>query len=461
MNSTRKSLISLLAVAACAAFAAPASAGQFVYGSGDDIRVVNDDGTGDRVLIPLDAVPEAVSLSSPWVAPDGETVLFEAKTPAGGIDSVWCGFNCGAIYQLHNGQISRLSGAVADCPDRFCTGLNIDPRLGPDGTLYHQMVYAEPTWSGSMATTSTEYFTPAGGAQTELPDGECGNTDDSPQPSPTAAGEYAITNYCVGGDGWVILVQDVQGNSQKLVYDDARFTNITYRGDGAQLASVESGGDTGIWTYQRDGSAANPVVSLAFTAEQDAYKTELAYQGTSKLAFVWNHAIRTVDASCSGCTLDDAPVLLQSADVDGLAWTAKTVPGLPAQTPGGGTGGGGGGGTQDPGTTPPAGDGGGAAGPLATLGKLSTAKLAKALKAGITVPFAAPGAGKLELTARKGGKVVARGSKSVGAAGPATAKLRFTKAARKKLRKAKKVTLEVSGLWAGAAIPPTQLKLKR
>ena len=475
MNLTRKLTPLLLAAAlAYAVLAAPASAGQYVYGSGDDIRVVNDDGSGDRVLVPESAIPGAESLYGPWVAPGGDTVLFQARVPHPGMGGLYCGFNCVAIYALQDGQLARLTGNSTDCAGDLCAGLNVDPRLGPDGTLYYQLIYAEPNSSGTFNTISTEYFKPAGQAEQELPEGECGSTDDSAEPNPVVGGEYAISNYCVGGDGYTLLVQNTTGASEKRVFDDAAFSNIVWRPDGQLLASAESGGDAGIWTYPRTGGEPKQVVAVTYTDDQSAYETELAFAGASKLAFVWNDAIRTVSTDCTSCSVDSAATVLQSTDVDGLAWTGKSIPGMAVDNGGPGTGGPGTGGpgTGAPGTGGPG--GGGDAG--ATLGTIAGAKLATALKRGIKVPFTAPSKGTLKLTAKVSGKVakklklaksakkavvVARATADVAGAGNATAKLKFTKVAKKRLKKAKSVSLAVGGTFAGAALPAASLKLRR
>jgi hypothetical protein len=72
--------------------------------------------------------------------------------------------------------------------------------------------------------------------------------------------------------------------------------------------------------------------------------------------------------------------------------------------------------------------------------------LAKALKSGFTVKVTGVKAGAtLKLTATRSGKVVARGSGKAGKKGTATVKLRFSTKAKRSLRKARSVTLKVSG----------------
>jgi hypothetical protein len=82
------------------------------------------------------------------------------------------------------------------------------------------------------------------------------------------------------------------------------------------------------------------------------------------------------------------------------------------------------------------------------------AKLAKALKSGLTVTVSGV-TGKVKLTAKQGKKTVASGSASA-KNGKATVKLKFTKAAKQALKRKKTVTLKVTG--AGASVT---YKLKR
>ncbi len=128
------------------------------------------------------------------------------------------------------------------------------------------------------------------------------------------------------------------------------------------------------------------------------------------------------------------------------------------------------GGTTGPGGdtgTNPGGDTGQPNGPAGsalatTFGKV---KLAKALKRGVTVKVQAPGPGKVTLKAKRGSKVVATGSGTAGADGVATLKLKFTKAGKKALKRAKSAKLTVAVTYkpaSGDAVSgQTKLSLKR
>jgi Ca2+-binding RTX toxin-like protein len=93
--------------------------------------------------------------------------------------------------------------------------------------------------------------------------------------------------------------------------------------------------------------------------------------------------------------------------------------------------------------------------------RIGKVKLAKALKSGVTVNVTTPGAGKVTLTAKRGSKVVATGSGQAGADGAAKLKLKFTKAGRKALKRARsaKLTVAVTYKPASGDAVKSQVKL--
>jgi hypothetical protein len=73
-----------------------------------------------------------------------------------------------------------------------------------------------------------------------------------------------------------------------------------------------------------------------------------------------------------------------------------------------------------------------------------TAKLRAALKRGVAVSVIAPGAGRVAASGKVGAKRVAKGAKVVAGPGAATVKLRFTKAAKRALKRKRSARLAVS-----------------
>ena len=87
----------------------------------------------------------------------------------------------------------------------------------------------------------------------------------------------------------------------------------------------------------------------------------------------------------------------------------------------------------------------------ATL-RVGKAKLAKALRSGLKVTLRGAQPGRQAIVAKRGKRVVARGTATVRADGSATVTLRFTKAGKRALRGARSVKLAISGGGAKAAV---------
>jgi hypothetical protein len=94
--------------------------------------------------------------------------------------------------------------------------------------------------------------------------------------------------------------------------------------------------------------------------------------------------------------------------------------------------------------------GGGASGPSGggLVVKATTARLHTALAKGLRLRVTAPGAGKINATATAKGKRVASGSRSVSRAGASSVTLKFTRKAKRSLRRAKRVQLMVTVRFA-------------
>jgi endoglucanase len=93
------------------------------------------------------------------------------------------------------------------------------------------------------------------------------------------------------------------------------------------------------------------------------------------------------------------------------------------------------------------------------------APLAAALRGGVAVSLRAPGPGRLKVTAKRGAKVVARGSAVTRRAGRRAVTLRFTRRARNELRRARTVPLAITATYTPAHGPTVaqslQVTLKR
>ncbi len=109
--------------------------------------------------------------------------------------------------------------------------------------------------------------------------------------------------------------------------------------------------------------------------------------------------------------------------------------------------------------------GGGTATASALPLKLRGTKLAKALRKGFVVDVTAPGKGKVSVVATRAGKTVAKGAAKASGAKKVGVKLRFTKAGKRSLRRAKSATLALKVTFTPAKGPKVtashRISLKR
>ncbi|HEX5620558.1 MAG TPA: hypothetical protein VFX51_19215, partial [Solirubrobacteraceae bacterium] len=164
-----------------------------------------------------------------------------------------------------------------------------------------------------------------------------------------------------------------------------------------------------------------PGICYRYSGVAGRYSTPTFSPSGNQLAWSENTGIKivTVPSFAGGCTLDgatpNAPLVIPGGK--NPDWGPANVP------PGSGAHGGGGGG-----------------GGVAVMS--ANSKLRKALSKGIALRVRVPGAGRLSAKAAKGGRMVASGSKRV-SGGTATVKLRFTKAAKRSLKRARRVKLRI------------------
>ena len=467
MSSTVRALALAIFLALLAA--APASAGQIVYNTDSAIHVVNDNGSGDRELIKVSDVRGATSVIDPWVDPNGTTVVFAARTP---YSAASCGFGCVGVYRWDAGKITRISLHPVSCSG--CTGLDLGPRITRDS----QNVFFEhiDTQSGNTHIGTTWYEAPAvadgAGSEVDQKDnGKCGSPTNF-VPSP-AADEVAFVDCYTDTSEYSIKVKNSQGQIDAIARDDDyNISGIAWRPDGSQLIDTENGNDPGLWLYPRvPNGNATELVPLNYGTGPSQSDIATTWVGSDEIAFTYNGQIRTVPTSCDMCSVDSAGVVLNAPNVTRLAWTAQTLPVVQPSTgttqQGGSTGTTSGtpASTSTSATTPSAGTQGNTTGGGKLALAAAKAKLAAALK-GLTLPFTAPSAGKLAITAKldaktarklklikKGKKpvTVASGSASPTAAGKSSVKLKFTKAAAKRLKKAKSLKLALVGTFKPAA----------
>ena len=451
----------------CLLVAAPAFAGQIVYSSNDSILVANDDGSDVRTLVAPSDVPGATTLYSPHVDPNGSKVVFTARTPY--IDGLYCGFNCAAVYSWDAGRIERISGAAIGCAGDPCLGLNVDPKVTADGrSVFYQRIYGEPGGQyGTPQTISMSFLAPAvenGASQeTELTKEALGAECTRPSgfvPNPANQNEYTFVDCWPLNDNnngslsSALKLHRADGSSEIIGGDDYyEIVGMAWRPDGGELVTVESSEDKGIWLYQPVGyQQQTPRQILAIGEWGDTHQSSVnpTFIGGDRVAYYWNGEIRVIPTSCDKCAPEQGQRLAAAPEGDGVAWTSRALP-RPQQ----------GGDTGDDGQMM---GGGGFQASTAS----GTLKIAKALK-GIVIRYATDGPGRIAMkatidarTAKKlklGRKAVtvASGKASPTGAGESSFKLKFTKKAIKRLKKAKSVKLKLSGTWTPAGGSAQQL----
>ena len=361
----RPLLLIATTVAALSASAGSAMAGQLVYSTepsdGDaQIRVMNEDGSNDRLLVHEDDIPGAEAVYKPYVSPDGSTVVFQARTPGPGSGGIYCGFRCSGIYAYRGGQISRISAEPDRLPARR-------PVPGPghpparDRQRQQRLLLAALRRAGRPVRHAADHvdeLLPLDVRERPRPRSRtprAARATTSP-PNPKVEGQFAVSTYCIGtGGSYSLATMNMNGTGEQiLAYDDGAFSNPAFRGDGQVIVGAEDGGDPGIWLYFRDGSTLpTRIASLTWGSDNSPFTTNPTFMGTGKVAFVYDETIRTVPTTCNSCTINQTGSLGHHKEVDAVAWTSQSIPDPVRPAPPAPPAGNGGGTPPADNTTPP------------------------------------------------------------------------------------------------------------
>jgi hypothetical protein len=427
MSSPRKLLVGAAALLALAVSAPAASADSIAYVKNGDIYLSTSDGARQY------RVTSTGGYSDVSQADDGTMI---------------------GLYGVRLHRLSRTGRVLADfdtpvsdtrpAPAKTFYG-PFDPAISPDGkkvayTYYYMTQSQSPTcFPPTCVTTINEGGTGYSWAdrQTGWDDPALGKHSGWRNPSWVDNDTVMISDPTHAFNYDVILDTISDGDSGNLVhgwFSDAVGDNPHVAGgdvsrDRRRLAFVTGGSDETLTLYGvpsfpttfTDGESpvsTRPLVCYRYSGPTGGkFSTPTFSPDGGRVAWAEADGIKvvTVPDLGNGCTLDGA-----SPNASMLIPGGKEPDWGPAPVPAGS---------------------GGASGGLAV--KSADAKLGKALKKGFTVRVRVPGAGRLTATATRGGRKLASGSKTV-RGHSAAVKLRFTKKAKRALKRAQTVTVRLT-----------------
>jgi hypothetical protein len=422
---TRKPpLVALLCAAAALGAAAPAHADSLVFVKGDNVWLANPDGS-NQFQVTTDGTAENPYLS-PSQADDGTIVAARAKP------------NGGPLYRMRqNGEVLNTIPLAPMLAGPFA------PQVSPDGALVaYEHVFSRYV-NGYLETSSDVRFTRADGSTPQGIGPETGRGANAPSwidSTRAFVGINAVATTQLVGQASVDWWSDYDHqpryfNLGESLEDGEVAPNgriVVVRGDHddntIQLYDA-TGGFTSLPkpTCTLSGPTAGPLgkkfVDPTFSPAGDA------------LAWQEGDGIWVMSIPAEGCKAG-VPRLLIAGASDPDWGPANVNPGprsgpkpVPVSTP-------------QP-TPAPSGSGHPDA-PPALEASIAKAKLARALTKGLAVRLRTPGGGRVSASASRNGRVVARGARTVKAAGATSVTLRFTRQARRSLRRGRTAKLGVT-----------------
>jgi hypothetical protein len=426
----------------------PAYAGQIVFDRGDDLYVMNDDGSGARALLTASQAPSTDDIIDPSTGPVGTRVVFSALRSDG--DPVNCGSNCISVFLLDDGVLKRLSAAPGPTGGNVNTYAS-DPELSLDGafTFFSNAVNI---LSPSSLKAEIGVYQNSDGQSAEFDTGCDDARNPAPRPDATDEVVYACdddrTLYRTGAD------PQVAGDEVPLFSDDVTPIDPSFSADGNLIVDAEGGADPGLWSIAYDASVVTHIVQSPAGTPFSSPR----FAG-ARILFVADRNVWSIPATCTQATCSfpaSATQLTSSGDVGAIGWTSSTSPvkalttaqppptntTTPTTTTPTTT-------TTTTTTTPPV-------APTVTGFSLTgtAKKLKAALKAGVKVragcdkPCDLAGKAFIDAkTAKRYGlgrkKIAVASGRKAGVTSAASLTLKFTAKAKKKLAKAKTVKLAV------------------
>jgi hypothetical protein len=358
---------------------ASASAGQIVYQHGQEIWVMNDDGSNQHPLLNASQVPGMSSIG-PDVYPGGGTSLaFEGTTlaylaPASGPPGA-CGINCTGTYVLSGGVLARITGEATPCgAPAWCGSFSTSPRWTANGSIaYEASIYTWEyscfffpcSWSFSSAQNEIDVVaaTAGAGVGTTWKRQFTGTSTSDGAPDPADPSKLSYIGPLVNCEHeclYPLYVSTGSGTDTPVIYDD-NLIHAAWSPDGTHFADVEGGGERGIWTYGSEEAKAGK--SFVWALEDpiqtgkdpgnnpfDVTFRDVSWIGSSELVFSAEDNLWTIPASCGVAGAPSKPCHFpQDATqltFDGTtpspdgepSWTSATTPIVSAPASSSGTG---------------------------------------------------------------------------------------------------------------------------
>lgn len=456
----------LLAAVAALLLGAPAATATIVVqrdidSSTDEIWAYDDAGGNGRLLVPEAFEKGQYNMYEPSTTATGSDVVFTGRTPNtatyGNASSPpgACGRWCYGIYVLSGGAIRRISPPVDPCDGFPCVIFEGSPEIAPGGSVVFDRF--TKLWSACGASWCTQDgdevlaerpMTGGDEEATVLATPECPDVE-SPAPHPTTVG-LVLFEGCTGtieGQEWKPIYHvstiDAQGAVTHLFYDDFPVNDPAWNADGTMIVTAEGGTNSGIWISTADGTGSQYVLAI----HEDDHVRSPRFAG-DEVVFVHKGDVYSIDpAGCEEpCSIDQATKVTTSGDVASVGYTTASPQPFVKPVP---TGDGDGGGTfippkptptpaPSPGPAPTPAPGPVVDPPALGSGFAWTGKRSlRGLLSG-RLAFELPCDCRTTGVLRLGRTVVARG------AGQNGATLKPTRAARRKLRRAKRVRLKLT-----------------
>lgn len=336
----------LAALLALTLIKAPLAHGTIVWSKGGDIWAMNDDGSGQRLLVSKVATGMD-ALRTPAVSPAGAAVFFTGETARNKVTrtgvcgvspftypciTTHFGFYASGTYRWEAGGVARLSPDPAYCFN--CTDGTNDPEARPDGSYVASFMHCQGYLDDGSYECLGSIVASASGPYPAVCNGEtlAGDMPAGPSPNPVAPNQIVYAGCAGGGEPSALIVTDANRAGERIVAcDDATQADPSWSPSGQEIVAAEGGAEAGLWVY---GAANNGCYSgqlrEALSAPPGVSFSSPRFLGADRIAFAAQGELWTVPASCAGCAFPAAATQLTGGgDNASPAWTSNplTAPG--------------------------------------------------------------------------------------------------------------------------------------